>query len=66
MRHSVTGIYSLTTQFGVSPVYWHWTDSPVVSKYEMVAVILASGGIYVCVRRHEYNEIIHMQIKIVK
>ena len=39
MGRSVTGISSLTTEFGVSPVHWDWTDSPVGSKYEMVALI---------------------------
>ena len=39
MGNSVTGIYSRTTQFGVHLVHWYWTDSPVVSKYEMVAFI---------------------------
>ena len=36
---SVTGIYLLTTEFGLSPVHWDWTDSHVGSKYEMVALI---------------------------
>ena len=36
---SVTGISSLTTEFGVSPVHWDRIDSPVGSKYEMVALI---------------------------
>ena len=36
---SVTGISSLTTEFGVSPVHWDWTDSPVGSKDAMVALI---------------------------
>ena len=36
---SVTGISSLTTEFGVSPVRWDWTDSRVGPKYEMVALI---------------------------
>ena len=36
---SVTSIYLLTKGFGVSPVHWDWTDSPVGSKYEMVALI---------------------------
>ena len=40
MGISVTGISSLTTEFGVSPVHWDWTDSPVGSKYEMVALIV--------------------------
>ena len=35
----VTGIYLLTTEFGVSPVHWDFTDSPVGSKYEMVVLI---------------------------
>ena len=35
----VTGIFLLTTEFGVSPVHWDWTDSPVGSKYEMVELI---------------------------
>ena len=39
MGISVTGISSLTTEFVVSPVHWDWTDSPVGSKYEMVALI---------------------------
>ena len=37
--HSVTSIYSLTTEFGVSLVHFDWTDSPLGSKYEMVALI---------------------------
>ena len=36
---SVTGIYFLTTEFGVSLVHWDWTDSPMGSKYEMMALI---------------------------
>ena len=36
----VTGIYFLTTYFGVSLVRWDWIDSPVGSKYEMVALIV--------------------------
>ena len=36
---SVTGISLLITGFGVSPIHWDWTDSPVGSKYEMVALI---------------------------
>ena len=36
---SVTGISFLTTEFGVSLVHWDWTDSPVGSKYEIVALI---------------------------
>ena len=39
MGRSVTGISLLTTEFGVSMVHWDWTDSPVGSKYEMVALI---------------------------
>ena len=39
MGHSITSISSLTTQFGVSPVHWYWTDSHVGSKDEMVALI---------------------------
>ena len=35
----VTGIYSLKTEFGVSPVHWYWTESPVGPKDEMVALI---------------------------
>ena len=35
----VTGIYLLTTEFGVSLVHWYWKDSPVVSKYEIMALI---------------------------
>ena len=34
----VTGIYLLTTEFGLSPVHCDWTNSPVVSKTEMVAL----------------------------
>ena len=36
---SVTVIYSLPTEFGVSPVHWYWTDSPMGSKDEMVSLI---------------------------
>ena len=36
---SVTVISLLITEFGVSPVHWDWIDSPVGSKYEMVALI---------------------------
>ena len=36
---SITGIYSLITEFGVYPVHWDWENSPVGSKYEMVALI---------------------------
>ena len=36
---SVIGIYLLTTEFGVSPVHWDWIDSPVGSKYEIMALI---------------------------
>ena len=35
---SVTGIYSLKTEFIVSLVHWYWTDSPVGSKDEMMAL----------------------------
>ena len=36
---SVTGIYSLKTEFIVSLVHWYWTDSPVGSKYEIMTLI---------------------------
>ena len=36
---SVTGISLMTTDFGVSQLHWYWTDSPVGSKDEMVALI---------------------------
>ena len=36
---SVTGIYSLTTEFGVSLVHWYGIDSHVGSKDEMVEFI---------------------------
>ena len=36
---SVTGIYFLTTEFGVSQVHWDWTDSSVGSKDEMLQFI---------------------------
>ena len=36
---SVTGISLMITKFGVYPVHWDWTDSPVGSKYEMVVLI---------------------------
>ena len=36
---SVARIYSLTTDFGISPVHWDLTDSPMGSKDEMVAFI---------------------------
>ena len=36
---SVTGISSLKTEFGVSPVHWYLIDSPVGSIDEMVALI---------------------------
>ena len=36
---SVTSIYYLETEFGLYPVRWYWTDSPVVSKDEMVELI---------------------------
>ena len=39
MEHSVTGIFLLTTEFGLSLVHRNWTDSPVGSKYEMLALI---------------------------
>ena len=39
MGRSVTGIYLLTTEFKVYLVHWDWTDSPLGSKYEMVALI---------------------------
>ena len=38
MGRSVTGTYSLKN-FGVSPVHWECTDSPVGSKDEMVELI---------------------------
>ena len=37
--HSVTGIYSRTTEIGGHLVHWYWTDSPVVSKYDMESLI---------------------------
>ena len=36
---SVTGISLLTTEFGVSPVHWDWTESSVGSKDEKVELI---------------------------
>ena len=36
---SVTGISFLTTEFGASPIHWGWTDSPVGSKDEIVALV---------------------------
>ena len=39
MGRSVTGISLMTTEFGVSQLHWYWTDSPVGSKDEMVALI---------------------------
>ena len=36
---SVPSIYLLITEFGVSLFHWYCTDSPVGSKYEMVALI---------------------------
>ena len=39
MGRSVTGMYSLITEFGVYPVHWDWKGSPVGSKYEMVELI---------------------------
>ena len=39
MGSSVTGISLVTTEFGVSPVHWDWTDSHVGSKYEMAELI---------------------------
>ena len=39
MGRSVTGISLMTTEFGVSQVHWYLTDSPVGSKYEMVALV---------------------------
>ena len=39
MRRSVAGFSSLTIEFGVSPVHWYLTDSPVGSKDEMVVLI---------------------------
>ena len=39
MGLSVTSIYSLTTEFGVSLVHWDWKDSPVGSKDEIVILI---------------------------
>ena len=39
MGLSFTGISSLTTEIGVSPVNWYLTDSHVGSKDEMVAFI---------------------------
>ena len=39
MGRSVTGISLLKIEFGISLVHWYWIDSPVSSKYEMVALI---------------------------
>ena len=39
MGRSITGISLLTTEFGISPIHWYWTESPVGPKYEMVALI---------------------------
>ena len=40
LGRSFTGISSLTTEFGVSPVHWDSTESPVGSKYEKVSLIV--------------------------